>query len=178
MPALTNAKHERFAAEIAQGKSASEAYVLAGYKAHDGNASTLRGNQKVSDRIAELMERAAVNTITTVETLLEAAWGIMKEARAKDDFSAASATLRVIGPQWLKRSKLAGGPSGFLPCGGLKPTTPQAWAGEQIEPSVSVPTAIAARLAAMMTRWSSAPAGRSPGTSLLAPGRLTASPSR
>ena len=32
---------------------------------------------------------------------------------------AASATVRVIGPQWLKRSKLAGGPSGFLPCGGL-----------------------------------------------------------
>ena len=96
------------AAEIAQGKSASEAYVLAGYKAHDGNASTLRGNQKVSDRIAELMERAAVNTITTVETLLEAAWGIMKEARAKDDFSAASATLEraaKIAGLWVDQSK-------------------------------------------------------------------------
>ena len=58
--------------------------------------------------IAELMERAAVNTITTVETLLEAAWGIMKEARAKDDFSAASATLEraaKIAGLWVDQSK-------------------------------------------------------------------------
>ena len=32
MPALTNPKHERFAQELAKGKPAYEAYVLAGHK--------------------------------------------------------------------------------------------------------------------------------------------------
>jgi hypothetical protein len=33
MPALKNVRHERFAQETAQGKSAGEAYRLAGYRA-------------------------------------------------------------------------------------------------------------------------------------------------
>lgn len=71
MPVLSNAKHERFAQEIAKGKSASESYVLAGYKAHDGNASTLRGNQKVEGRVAELLERAAIKVELTVADIVE-----------------------------------------------------------------------------------------------------------
>ncbi len=69
MPALTNPRHERFAQELARGKTASEAYVLAGYKANDGNASTLKGNQKVEARIAEILERGALRAEVNVATL-------------------------------------------------------------------------------------------------------------
>jgi hypothetical protein len=39
MGPLANQRHECFAQALAQGKSAAEAYVLAGYKANAGNAS-------------------------------------------------------------------------------------------------------------------------------------------
>lgn len=71
MPALTNPKHERFAQELAKGKSASEAYVEAGYKANDGNASTLKGNQKVEARVAEILDRAAVRAEITIASATE-----------------------------------------------------------------------------------------------------------
>ena len=45
--ALKNPKHERFAQELAKGKSATEAYRLAGYKPDDGHASRLAGNGRV-----------------------------------------------------------------------------------------------------------------------------------
>lgn len=70
MAALTNPKHERFAQELAKGKSASEAYVLAGYKANDGNASTLKGNQKVEDRVRELLERGAIKVELTLADII------------------------------------------------------------------------------------------------------------
>jgi phage terminase small subunit len=38
MPGLKNARHERFAQEVAQGKSAGEAYRTAGYRAADKSA--------------------------------------------------------------------------------------------------------------------------------------------
>ena len=73
MPVLSNPKHERFAQELAKGKSASEAYIAAGYKANDGNASTLKGNQKVLDRVEELQERLIAKveaaTVITIDSL-------------------------------------------------------------------------------------------------------------
>ena len=48
MAPLANPRHERFAQALARGKTAGEAYVLAGYKANDGNASRMRGNEKIS----------------------------------------------------------------------------------------------------------------------------------
>ena len=57
MPALKNAKHEKFAQLLHQGESASTAYVQAGYKANDGNAIRLKGNEKVQKRLAELSKR-------------------------------------------------------------------------------------------------------------------------
>lgn len=69
MPVLDNARHERFAQELAKGKTATEAYVLAGYKSHDGNAATLRGNQRVADRVAELQAIAAKAVALTVHDI-------------------------------------------------------------------------------------------------------------
>jgi phage terminase small subunit len=45
MGTLANQRHERFAQALAQGKSATEAYALAGYKANDGNASRMKGTR-------------------------------------------------------------------------------------------------------------------------------------
>lgn len=69
MAVLKNAKHERFAQGLAQGMTADEAYVEAGYKAHRGNASTLRANQNVLDRISELQHKAAERAVVTVEDI-------------------------------------------------------------------------------------------------------------
>ena len=71
MPVLSNPKHERFAQGLAAGKTADEAYTDAGYRAHRGNASTLRANQSIKDRIAELQDSAAARTEITVATLTE-----------------------------------------------------------------------------------------------------------
>ncbi len=54
MPILANAKHELFAQAIAKGETADAAYKLAGYAANRGNAATLKANQSVLDRVAEL----------------------------------------------------------------------------------------------------------------------------
>lgn len=71
MPALTNPRHERFVLELAAGKSADEAYQLAGFKANRGNATTLKAKQSISKRLAELQERAARRTEITIERLTE-----------------------------------------------------------------------------------------------------------
>lgn len=59
MPALENPRHERFAQELAKGRSQVEAYGLAGYMIDDGAASRLSGNVRVQDRVRELLDRAA-----------------------------------------------------------------------------------------------------------------------
>ena len=42
MPTLRNPRHERFAQELATGKTADAAYVLAGYKENRSNAARLK----------------------------------------------------------------------------------------------------------------------------------------
>lgn len=69
MPALDNPKHERFAQLLAKGKTQTEAYVEAGYKADDGNAARLTGNDKVQARVAEIQERAATRVEVSVASL-------------------------------------------------------------------------------------------------------------
>ncbi len=48
MPLLDNPRHEIFAQQLAQGKTADEAYALAGYRKSRSNASVLRTNQNIS----------------------------------------------------------------------------------------------------------------------------------
>ncbi len=63
MPALPNARHERFAQEIANGSSVSEAYATAGYEPNPGNARRLRVNEAVTNRIeAILREREHIHS--------------------------------------------------------------------------------------------------------------------
>jgi phage terminase small subunit len=67
---LANQRHERFAQALAQGKSASEAYVLAGYKANDGNASRMKGNERILARVQEIVGRAAERAEVSLERVL------------------------------------------------------------------------------------------------------------
>lgn len=70
MPVLSNPKHERFAQELAKGKTATEAYELAGYKPNRGNAATLKQDQSISGRIAELLaEREDVHAQATAQAI-------------------------------------------------------------------------------------------------------------
>ena len=101
MTALANPKHERFAQELAKGKTATEAYVTAGYKAHDGNAATLRGNQRILDRVAELQIVASMRVEVTVASLIKEAGEIQAAAMQEKQLSAASAALTI-------KAKLAG----------------------------------------------------------------------
>jgi phage terminase small subunit len=104
MPALENAKHERFAQALAKGKSATEAYVLAGYKDNDGNAATLKGNQRVADRVAEILERAATRVEVTVASITESLLRIAKKGEALEE----SAGLQVARASYMDAAKLNG----------------------------------------------------------------------
>jgi phage terminase small subunit len=55
MPVLRNARHERFAQELASGKSSVAAYVAAGFKPNRGNAVTLKNKPIISKRVAEIL---------------------------------------------------------------------------------------------------------------------------
>lgn len=75
MPALKNTRHERFAQELAKGKSQVEAYRLSGYDgtgpAMEASASRLVRNAKVASRLAELQAGAAKRTEITVASITE-----------------------------------------------------------------------------------------------------------
>ena len=64
MPLLRNPRHERFAQELATGKTADAAYVLAGYKENRSNAARLGADRDIQARLAEIQsvgaERAAI----------------------------------------------------------------------------------------------------------------------
>ncbi len=97
MPILPNARQERFAQELAKGKTADEAYVLAGYKKNDGNAARLKGNERILERLGELQNRAAKRAEVTVESLIEEAEEVRKLAVQEGQFSAAIAAIKEKG---------------------------------------------------------------------------------
>ena len=79
MPVLSNQKQERFAQELVKGRTADEAYQLAGYSANRGNASVLKSKQIIKDRVEELLGKSAERVVVTIDTIAE----MLKEDRAK-----------------------------------------------------------------------------------------------
>lgn len=71
MPVLSNPKWERFAQELAKGKSAFEAYQTAGYKPDTGAASRLSGKVSIRERVTEILDRGALRAEVTVQTILD-----------------------------------------------------------------------------------------------------------
>ncbi len=59
MPTLTNCRHERFAQELAKGKSAAEAYTLAGFKPTGRTRPAYNGLNNILHRVAEIQALTA-----------------------------------------------------------------------------------------------------------------------
>jgi len=104
MPVLQNARHERFAQEIAKGRTQAEAYELAGYKPSATTpqaASRLLSNVKVAARVEELQLRGADKAVVTIETIskkLEAAFSMADStANAAAMTGAAMAQAKLFG---------------------------------------------------------------------------------
>ena len=71
MAILPNARHERFAQELAKGCSATEAYELAGYKPSQPSAARLLSNVIVSARVDELLSVGAKLAEFTAQSHLD-----------------------------------------------------------------------------------------------------------
>jgi phage terminase small subunit len=54
MPTLKNPRHERIAQLLASGKTATDAYELAGYKRSHSNGPALARTEEISARVAEI----------------------------------------------------------------------------------------------------------------------------
>lgn len=94
MAVLRNAKHEAFAQGLAKGHTADEAYQNAGFKPNRGNATRLKANESIQQRVAELQGKAAQKVSITVESLATE----LEEARQiaiteKQSSAAVSATM-------------------------------------------------------------------------------------
>ncbi len=83
MPPLTNTRHERFAQELAKGKTQEAAYIEAGYASGDARAKASRllaTNGNIAARVAEIQERAAVRAEITTQQIAERLMGIADKA--------------------------------------------------------------------------------------------------
>ena len=80
MPVLKNARHERFAQALAQGKSAIEAYATAGFKPNRSHASRLvaKGNvrkrvEEIKSKVSEKAEWTAADRLMALKTIFDKA---------------------------------------------------------------------------------------------------------
>lgn len=71
MTPLTNAKHERFAQEIAKGATTEDAYSYAGYSPSLKNAQRLKAREDIRDRIEGILREAAEKNGVTVERIVQ-----------------------------------------------------------------------------------------------------------
>jgi phage terminase small subunit len=95
------AKQERFCLLIVRGETAFNAYIQSGYAASTPgtgatNASQLLKQQKVSNRIAELREAAAIAASISVETLTRELLEIRADATADGQHGAAVSAVAMI----------------------------------------------------------------------------------
>lgn len=71
MPALPNARQERFACLVYKGLPPYRAYARSGYAHNEGNPYRLTRNERVRSRIAELQRKAAMRAIVSKESITE-----------------------------------------------------------------------------------------------------------
>lgn len=69
MPVL-KPKYEKFAQELAKGKTQIEAFEHAGYSPHDSNATKLAAKPEIVNRVSEIIGKAAARAEVTIESLL------------------------------------------------------------------------------------------------------------
>jgi hypothetical protein len=118
VPILPNPRHEKFAQEMATGKSASEAYVLSGYKPSRKNAARLRANEGVAARLAELQAVTARSAAITIESIcaeLDQANAVAMERGQAAAMVSASALRAKLAGLMVERVEV-GGPGSFDKC--------------------------------------------------------------
>jgi hypothetical protein len=78
MPALENARHEKFVQELTKGKTQEQAYIDAGYSENGAevSASQLLRNPKVAARVAELQEKAANKAVIDKAMIVQRLLGL------------------------------------------------------------------------------------------------------
>jgi phage terminase small subunit len=89
MPVLKNPRHERFVQYLAEGKTATDAYALAGYKPSRANASHLLDNPDVMERLRQITTKRGVAAAVTVESLIEQNQKVYDAAMESKQLSAA-----------------------------------------------------------------------------------------
>lgn len=91
MPVLPNQRHEAFAQAIAKGKSADEAYQLAGYAENRGNAARLKANERIRKRVEDILGRVADKAEWTAADRLKGLKRIYDATADKDPRTAIAA---------------------------------------------------------------------------------------
>jgi phage terminase small subunit len=95
MAILTNPRHELFAQEFAKGKSASEAYTLAGYRPCRQNAARLTTKDDIQARLTELQSEAAKVSEVSVQSLISELEYARKRADSLDQIAASVKAVQV-----------------------------------------------------------------------------------
>lgn len=89
MAALSNARQERFAQNLAKGMTGDEAYREAGYKPNRNNASRLKANETIQQRVRELQDVGAQRAEMTFEGHLRKLEELREQAVADRQWNAA-----------------------------------------------------------------------------------------
>jgi phage terminase small subunit len=98
---LKNTRHEKFAQALAAGETADAAYTLAGFKPNRGNATRLKLNESIFDRVQEIKGAVAEKIVEKVA--IDAAWVLQKAAELhtkaleEKQLSVAKGALDIIG---------------------------------------------------------------------------------
>ena len=79
-----------FFQELATGKTADAAYVLAGYRANRSNAARLSASRDIQKRVTEVQSLGAERAAITVETLIAEAEAARSKAMSKKGGAAAA----------------------------------------------------------------------------------------
>jgi hypothetical protein len=133
MAPLRNAKHEAFACALAEGKSMSEAYEIAGYKTSRPHASRLATNGNIRGRVAELQDAAAAEIQITLQSLIEEAADIQKRAAKAGQYSAAIAALIAkakLAGRWVERAEQKNTNVNYIVSD--QPMTEEEWVAEHV----------------------------------------------
>lgn len=85
MAVLKNARHERFAQELAKGQSQTDAYVAAGYKANRSAAHRLASDVNICGRLAEIAEKVQERTEVTAADITMRLLAIATKAEKSTD---------------------------------------------------------------------------------------------
>jgi phage terminase small subunit len=111
MLTLENQRHELFVQELAKGKSAHEAYTLAGYKPSRKNAARLRTNEDIRARLAELQAATAKSNKITIESIcaeLDEATQVAKQKGQAAAMVSASALRAKLGGLMVEKVEVGG----------------------------------------------------------------------